>query len=111
MPGTGAEGVRRAQRQQVRIRAEAADLPARDVGNVRMVPERLAGVNVGQVHFHHGAAQDGQRVADGHAGVRPRAGVDEHGVHAFAVRLVDVLAHLAFVVGLKAGQPHAQLIS
>ena len=41
--------------------------------------------------------------------MRPRAGVDDHARHAIAVRLVDALAHRAFVVGLKAFHRRAQL--
>src|SRR5665647_705008 len=53
------------QRELVAQGAEAADHAGRDVREIRVLAERLAGVDVGQVHFDEGNPDAGQRVAKG----------------------------------------------
>ncbi len=59
-------------------------------------------MDVGHVHLDDGALEDGQRIADAIAVMRPGPGVDDHGLHAIGVGAVDALGHFAFKVGLVA---------
>ena len=69
-----------------------------------MLSERLAGVDVGQVHFHERQIHRHQGIAQGDAGVGVGTRVDDDGVHCLDRRLLDAVHQGAFVVGLEAGQ-------
>src|SRR5688572_24120125 len=92
----------RAQREQVAVHAEAADLAARDGGDHRMRPELLTRMDVRHVQLHDRHCQHRERVAQTVTVVSPGARVDQNGIYVFAECLVDPFAHCAFVVGLKA---------
>jgi hypothetical protein len=102
---------RRPQSQQVAVHTKTGDLALGDGCDDRVVAKFLAGVDVGHVHLDDGALEDGQRVADAVAVVRPGAGVDQHGGGAVAVGAVDALGHFAFDVGLKALDIGAQFLA
>jgi hypothetical protein len=91
----------RAQREQVAVHAETGDLALNDLGEHRVVPERLARVDVRHVQLDDRAGQDRQRISQPVAVVRPCASVDQDGIHLIEEGLVDAFDHLAFVVGLK----------
>jgi hypothetical protein len=62
-PAVGGPGRDVLQRQPVSVDAETADDPGGDRGHHGVVPELLAGVDVGDVHLDEGAAQHGAGVA------------------------------------------------
>jgi hypothetical protein len=92
------------QRQPIAVAAEAADHADRDVRQVRVVPERLARVHVGQVHFDEGDRHRGQRVAQGNAGMGERAGVEQDQRGLVVAGLLDAADQLVLGVGLEPGQ-------
>mgnify|MGYP007039721769 CR=1 FL=1 len=65
------------------------------------MPEGFPRVHVGDVELHVAGHERG-RVRDGVRVVRPRAGVDQHGIDGIAVRLMDAFAHRALEVRLEA---------
>src|SRR5688572_666153 len=65
------------QRQLVSVRAQPADHPTGDVGEVRVLAEGLACVHVREVDFYEGDRRRGQRVAQGDAGVRISRRIDD----------------------------------
>src|SRR5512139_1237810 len=67
---------RRLQRQFVSERTESADHAGGDIGEIRMAAERLACVDVGNMHFDERDRDPEQRIAQRHAGVREPAGID-----------------------------------
>jgi hypothetical protein len=104
------------QRETVAVHAQAADDTGGDRRHDRVVPELLAGVDVGDVHLHERGPQQGTRVAERVRVMRPRTGIEYD--RRFLVRgLVEPPEHLRLRVGLphRNGQPqlrsdpHAQL--
>src|SRR5690606_31928006 len=94
--------------KQVAVGAEARDLPGADGRHHRAPPERLARVDVGQVHLDGGQPDGRNGVAQRVAVVGERAGINDDGVKspAGAVKRVD---ELAFVVRLEKLHFGAQL--
>src|SRR6266498_2777382 len=66
------------QRQPVAVDAEPDDRTGRHRGEVRVVPELLAGVHVGDVHLDQRPGELGAGVAYGDGGVGPGGGVQHH---------------------------------
>src|SRR5438309_7190213 len=103
--GGGGEPLRGgAHGRLVTERAQPGDDPDRDVREIGMPAERLAGVRVGQVHFdeRHTGAEDG--VAQRDAGVRERARIDDHECHGFGAGPMDAIDQLVFGVTLERDQ-------
>ena len=65
---------------EVAVPAESGDDAQAHRGEHRRVPERLAGVDVGQVRLDDDELGTGDRVAQGDAVVGERAGVEDHAV-------------------------------
>ena len=76
-----------------------------------MVAKGLAGVNVGHVHFINRALEDGQRVADAIAVMRPGASIDQHGSGSIAMRSMNALAHGTFKIGLETLDAGTQIVA
>ncbi len=68
----------------------------------------LARVDVRHMDFDDGYGQDGQCIADPVAVVCPGPGIDQHGLRAVGVRLMDAVYHRPFAVGLEATHPCVQ---
>src|ERR1700674_2201335 len=81
--------------------AETADLSLYDLGEHGVMPKCLAGVDVRHVELDDWHGENGQRVADAIAVVRPRAGVDEHRGDLLLKAAVNPLTHFLFAVGLE----------
>src|SRR5690606_34623016 len=88
------------QRQQVTLRAEAADHALGNGGEVGMATKGLPGVDVRQVHLDEGDADRGQGVAHGDAGMAVGRRVDDHVAHPGRGRLLDQVDQFALMVGL-----------
>ena len=73
-----------AQRGVVAVCAQAAHQPHGGVGQVGMVPERLALKDIGQMYFNERNAHSGQRIAYRDAGVRVGGRVDDDEIGAVA---------------------------
>src|SRR5262245_13519868 len=102
-------GNRGAQRQQIAVDAETADLPADDRSDHGMRAEGLAGVDVRHVQLDDRHREHREGVAQAVAVVSPGAGVDQYGVDVLAECAVNPFAQIPLVVGLKALDFHAQL--
>ena len=62
-------------------------------GQVRMVAKSLALVDVGNVYFDKWNGDPGKRIADRHAGVCIRTGIDDHEICAIEPRGLDPAKH------------------
>ena len=89
-----------AERVAVAVHALAADLRHADAVEHRHAPERLAVLDVGQVHLHRRQPGDLDGVAQRPRVVRPGARVEQQPVGVVG-RLVDLLDVVALVVGLE----------
>src|SRR5919198_1860582 len=97
------------QRQPVAVDAQADDHPGRHRGEVRVVPELLTGVHVGDVHLDQRAGELGAGVAYRHGGVGPGGGVQHHR-GALVGGFVQPGQQLVLGVGLPYGHVHAELL-
>jgi len=95
----------RGQRKLVALAAQARDHPDGDVGEIRPVPERLARVDVRQVHFDERDSRGQQGVTQRDAGVREGRRVEED--EADAVRRGAVDPRDQFVLGVALGEVEA----
>lgn len=78
---------------------EACEDGLGDGRHKRVMPERFAGMHVGQMHFDHRHFAGDQRVTNRHRGVGPGGRVD-HDTGAAGAGAVDPVEQFAFVVGL-----------
>lgn len=67
---------------------------------IAMVPKRLAGVYVGDVHLHRRSRNRRQRIGQGNAGVGQRTGVDHDSIDGKA-QFMNLIEQFAFVIRLK----------
>src|SRR5690606_38222835 len=88
------------QRQQVSLRAEAADHALGDGGEIGMAAKRLPGVDVRQVDLDEGNPDRGEGVAHGDAGMAVGRRVDDHVAHPGRGCTLDQVDQFALVVGL-----------
>jgi len=105
-----AAGRQMMQSEPVAVDAKAADDAGGHRGHDGMVPERLARVNVGDVHLDQGGGQQGAGVADGVGVVRPGAGV-EHDRRVFVRSLVEPVEQHVLSVGLTDLDREAQFLA
>ena len=70
----------RFQREEVAVRAETADYAEGNGGDIGMVPEFFARVNIGEMDFDDRHRDGGDCVSDSDASVRIRRRVDEDAV-------------------------------
>src|ERR1700674_1300431 len=97
--------------QQIAVHAETADLSLYDLGEHGVMPKCLAGVDVRHVDLDDRHGENGQRVADAIAVVRPRTGVDEHRGDLLLKAAVNPLTHFLFAVGLETDHFDAKLLA
>src|ERR1700687_4908151 len=91
---------RRSESQCIALGAKSHDSAMRDIGNRRMMPKRLAPIDVGEMYLDHPNAQRRDRVANRNAGVRVCAWIDQQYV-ALAARFLDPIDDPALAVRLK----------
>src|SRR5512141_664932 len=89
------------QRQFVAVRAQARHHANGEVGEIRMMAEGFARVNVGKMNFDKRDGGGRQRVAQGNAGMGVGRRVDDDEIHLVACRLVQPVDQGAFVVVLE----------
>ncbi len=91
---------RGAQRQRVSLGPESADHAHRDIGEVGVGAEGLAGVHVRQVHLDEGNRHRQQGVAQGDAGVGEGGRIDDDETYIVARGPMDGLDQHMFRVAL-----------
>ena len=89
-----------AQGNHITVSAEAHDAPNGNIGDGRMVAERLPLIDVREVHFDAGDADRQNDVADGDAGVGIGGRVDNQDRDLTASRL-NTINQEAFAIGLE----------
>src|SRR6516165_2601959 len=103
--GCAGEPQRRgAHRRFVAECTEAADHTDRDVREIRLPAERLAGVRVRQMHLDEWQASGQDRIAQGNARVRESPRVDDEEGHTLRASLLDAVDELMLGVALEADQ-------
>src|SRR6516165_1636726 len=83
---------------------EPADHAERNVGKIRVPPERLAGMRIGQMHLDKRQPAREHRITQCDARMRERTGVEDEEGDAFAACPVDALDQLVLRVALKSDQ-------
>src|SRR5262245_12196578 len=101
---TGEPQRRGAHRRFVAECAEAIDHTDRNVREIRLPPERLAGVRVRQMHLDEWQPRGQNRIAQRNARVSKGPRVHDEEGHALCTSLVDALDELMFGVALEAHQ-------
>src|SRR6059036_1080058 len=71
---------KRFESQPIAVGAESRHHAYREIREQRPPPLRLAGKNVGEVHFHERYTHGEQRVAHGQTGMRKRRGIDQRAI-------------------------------
>ena len=89
------------QRQFVTVRAQTRDHPDREVGQIRVMTEGFACVDIGEVNFDERNGHRRQRIADRHAGVGVSRRIDHDEIHMIATGLVDPVDQRTLVIVLK----------
>ena len=89
------------QRQFVTVRAQSRHHADRKVGQIRVMAEGFACVDIGKMHFDKRNGDRSQRIADRHAGMGIRSGIDHDEVDMIATGLMDAFDQRPFVVVLK----------
>src|SRR5882724_640935 len=87
--------------QLVTERTQAGDETGRYVGEVGMLAERLAPVDVREVNFHERQTYREQRIPQGNAGMRKRCRIEYQKGDAGGRGAVDLADELGFRVALK----------
>jgi len=100
---------RSAQAQAITVSAKTANRSAHHFGKYGLMTKGLTSMHIGHVHFDDGALEYGERVANTVAVVCPGARVNQNRLGAVLMRLMDMLDHGAFVIGLKAFDVSAEL--
>src|SRR5580658_279613 len=95
------------QRQHVTLSAAARDNPGRDVRNEGVMPEFLALMNVGDMHFQDRHVARFQRVQHGDRGVAERRRIDDDAAGDLS-RFVDPVDDFVFAIALMATEFKAQ---
>ena len=85
------------------------DHALREIREVRVVPKRLAPVNIREMHFNERQGHACQGIAKGHAGVRECPGVDDDESGAVGAGGMYAVDQSAFVVALKGRECGATL--
>ena len=88
--------------QFVALGAEAAYDTGGDVGKMRMAAERLARMNVREMHFDKGDGHRRECVAQGDAGVRVTRRIDDDKFDTFRPRALYPVDQFSFVIALEA---------
>ena len=97
------------QSRFVAVRAQAADEAYRQVGQIRVMPEGLSLIQVGQMYFNKWDRDPGQRIADCDAGVRICRRVDDDEIGAVLPGRLNAVNQRAFVIALPRRQRGAQV--
>lgn len=95
------------QREPVALAAQAGNDARRNVGKIRMPTEPFSCMYVGQMDFNEGNGDGSQGIAQGHAGVRVAAGIDDDEADPLLAGGLNTVDQFAFVIALKAFQPYA----
>lgn len=95
------------QSRLVAIRAQAADEAYRQVGQIRVMPEGLSLIQIGQMYFNKWDRDPGQRIANCDAGVRICRRVDDDEVRAVLPGRLYAVNQRAFVIALPRCQRDA----
>src|ERR1700693_6136340 len=90
--------------QAITFYAQAGNDAFRNARQIGKMPERFALMDIGNMYFYEGNRHARERIAQRHAGVRQSARIDDDGVDAFGMRLMDTVDQRAFVVALKRRQ-------
>ncbi len=85
-------------------RTQTHDHAFGEVGEIRVVTEGLAPVNIRQMHFDEGQGHACEGIAQGHAGVREGPGIDDDEGGAVGAGRVNAVNQGAFMVALKRGE-------
>src|SRR6201991_2093905 len=86
---------------QIAFPAETANDPFGEIGEIRMVPERLAAMHVRQVNLDERDTNACQRVPNRDAGMGVRSGVDQDEIGLLVPRGMDAIDEPAFMIALK----------
>ena len=89
------------QRQFITVRTQAGHHADREVGQIRVMAEGFACVNIGKMYFDKRNGNRRQRITDRHAGVRVGSRIDHDEINMIVAGLVDTLNQRPFVVVLK----------
>lgn len=89
------------QRQFITVRAQSGHHSDCEVGQIRVMAERFACVNIGKMHFDKRNGNRRQRIADRHAGVGVSRRIDDDEINVITAGLVDTLNQGTFVIVLK----------
>src|ERR1700722_13112691 len=95
------------QSQHVTLRAAARDNPGRDMRNERVMPEFLALMNVGDMHFQDWHIARFQRIQHGDRGVTERRRIDYDPTGDLS-RFVDPVDDFVFAIALMATEFQAK---
>ena len=98
--------VQETQRSFVTVSAEADDDADGFVGQIGMMAERFAGVDVGNVYFHKWDVDTADGIADGDTGMGIGAGIDDDEI-GFTASLMDTADDIAFAVALETADADA----
>jgi len=101
---------RRAQGQLVADWPQATDHAAGNIGKIGMMPERFAGVDIGQMHFDKGDFSGQQGIPQRHTGVGEGGRVEDDEVDTFLARIVNALDQFVLGIALQ-GQAVVACIS
>ncbi len=77
------------------------------IRQIGMMPEGLALIHVGQMHFDERYGYAGQGIAHGNAGMREGGSIDDDEIRTVVSSRMDTIDQLAFVIGLKCGAVRA----
>lgn len=89
------------QRQFITVRTQPGHHPDSKVGQIRVMAEGFARVNIGKMYFDKRNGNRRQRIADRHAGVSVGRRIDHDEINMIVAGLMDTLDQRPFVVMLK----------
>src|ERR1700692_1582410 len=87
--------------QAVTFYAQAGDDAFCDARQIRKMPERFAVVNIGNMYFNEGNRHARQGIPQCDAGMRQSTRIDDDGINAFGVCLMDAIDQFPFMITLK----------
>ena len=95
------------QSKKIAVAAEAGNDPPGGAGNIGIVAELLALINIGQVHLDHRDAAGLQGIEDGYRRMGVAAGIENDGVEVPAA-LLNPVDQITFAVALAAVDGQAE---
>lgn len=93
------------QREFVAPAAEPDNHACGDIGKIRAMAKRFAGVDVGQMDFDEGNRDGSQSITQGHAGMGITAGIEDDEADVLRAGRLHAIDQLTLVIALEAFQP------